>query len=260
MTISLDDPFYSAKSRLERAKEKISELNTAIRQYRDEHPADLICEADEPDRRTKTWKFKFFRPFPDSWTHLPIEILEAVRSALDQAAYAAAKLSGSKRLKKTQFPIADSLDELQNLIAGRKVCKDVPPEIVAVFHRFNPYQGGNDTLWALNKLRNSTHTELTPIAVQSANIGIHHSSRFSGELEALNPIFNRAKYEIPFARASIDDHSCFAANPSFLIGFDERITGDRQAISFFKTAVNMVEDILEAVEIACIQLGYIRDA
>jgi hypothetical protein len=95
------------------------ELDTAIFEYRSKHPPAPICEPDEPDGRTKTYKFKFTAPFPDSWTHLPIEILEATRSALDQCAYAAAKLSGNKRLKRTQFPIADSLDDLNNLITGR---------------------------------------------------------------------------------------------------------------------------------------------
>ncbi|HUD89850.1 MAG TPA: hypothetical protein VMR17_25620, partial [Xanthobacteraceae bacterium] len=131
MAISRDDPFYSPKARLTRAEEKISELDTAIWEYRNEHPPTVICEPDEPDRRTKTYKLKFTLPFPDTWTHLPMEILEATRSALDQCAYIAAELSGNTRLKKTQFPISDTVENLNNLITGRKVCEDVPAPIIA---------------------------------------------------------------------------------------------------------------------------------
>jgi hypothetical protein len=254
-----NDPFHSAKSRLQRAEEKVTELNSAIRRYSDEHPPDLVCEFDEPDRRTKTYKFKFFRPFPDNWTHLPIEVLEATRSALDQCAYAAAKVSGNVRLKRTQFPIADGLDELRNLITGRKVCEDVPPAIVAVFERFKPYKGGNDTLWALNKFRNATHTKLVPIAVRGADISVRRSGISTGELIILDPIFDSEKYELPFARSAVENHHAFGASPTFSIGFEETIaTNSRHAPAFLKAAVNMADDIVEAVEKACVALGYIK--
>src|SRR5262249_11052405 len=159
------------------------------------------------ERRTKTYKFKFHAPFPDSWTHLPIEILEAIRSALDQCAYAAAKHSGNIRLKRTQFPIAKSFDDLKNLINRRKVCEDVPDAIVEVFVNSRPYKGGNNTLWVLNKLRNSTHTHLIPIAVRGASVMVRHrGAPGADELVALNPVFDRAKYEIPFARGPIEGH------------------------------------------------------
>jgi hypothetical protein len=259
MAISRDDPFYNPKSRLKRAEDKISELDAAIWEYRDKHPPALICEPDEPERRTKTYKFKFTAPFPESWTHLPIEILEATRSALDQCAYAAAKISGNTRLKRTQFPISDTYDNLLNLITGRKVCEDVPLEIVAIFVAFNPYQGGNGELWALNKLRNSTHTQLVPIAVRRANIRIHHSPRSTGELIPLDPVFDSTKYELPFARAAIDEHHAFSANPTFNVGFDQTVLVDRRhATAFLTAAINTVEDVVQEVETACVRLGFIK--
>jgi hypothetical protein len=259
MAISHDDPFYSAKSRLQRAEDKISELDTAIWEYRSKHPPDLICEPDEPDRRTKTYKFKFTAPFPDSWTHLPIEILEATRSALDQCAYAAAKVSRNPRLKRTQFPIADTFDNLKNLITGRKVCEDVPDAVVSIFIRFKPYKGGNSELWALNKLRNSTHTQLVPVAVRGANVHIRHSKRFPGELTGLNPVFDSTKNELPFARAAIDDQHSFGAYPTFNIGFDQTVAPDRRhAVAFLTAAVNTVEEVVQTVETACKRLGFLQ--
>jgi hypothetical protein len=259
MVISPDDPFYSAKIRLQRAEEKISDLDTAIWEYRDKHPPSLICELDEPDRCTKTYKFKFSRPFPDSWTHLPIEILEATRSALDQCGYAAAKLSGNARLKKTQFPIADSFGELKNLISGRKVCDDIPPAVVAVFERFEPYHRGNGhTLWVLNKLRNSNHTQVIPVEILDATIGFNLSGSSKHTFKALNPIFNVTKFEIPFGRVSVDAEITFNAHPVPAIGFNQSITEDsRHAVTFLTAAVNEVQEVIEATEIACLRLGFL---
>jgi hypothetical protein len=259
MANSQSDPFFHPKARLKRAEEKISELDTTIWEYRYKHPPALVCEPDEPDRLTKTYKFKFAAPFPDSWTHLPIEILEATRSALDQCAYAAAKISGNTRLKRTQFPIADTFDNLTNLIIGRKVCQDVPAEIVNIFVGFHPYEGGNGELWALNKLRNSTHTSLVPIAVRGANIRIRHSKRIStGELTALSPVFDSAKHELAFARSGVDDRHAFGASPTFNIGFERSILPDRRhAVAFLTAAVNTVESVVQEVETACIRLGFI---
>lgn len=258
-TISRDHPFYSARSRITRAEEKISELDEAIWRYREKYPPSVVCEPDEPDRRTKTYKFKFAAPFPESWTHLSIEVLEAARSALDQTGFAAAKVSGNTRLKRTQFPIADSFDDLNNLICGRKVCNDIPNEIVEIFRSFEPYKGGNDTLWALNKLRNSNHTELIPVQVRGANITIHHHSppRWPHDLDGLNPVFDSAKYEIPFARGPIDAEFTFNAHPLFNIGFHEPSMKDRRhAVAFLTAVVNQVDDIICDVATACRRLGF----
>jgi hypothetical protein len=252
MIVSRDDSFYSARARLERAEQKISELDTSIFKYRTEKPPAFICEPDPPNHRTKTYKFKFAAPFPDSWTHLPIEILEATRSALDQCAYAAAKLSGNTRLKRTQFPIADTLDDFNNLISGRKVCQDVPDVIVKVFRRFKPYKGGNDDLWALNKLRNSTHTQLIPLVVLGGNIWIHHYGFLTDQLTGLNPVFDSVKRELPFARADIDENFEFTPNVTINIGFDKpEITGSHDAVTFLTAAVNEVEHVIKATEIVC---------
>jgi hypothetical protein len=216
----------------------------------------LIREPDS-DGTAQLFKFKFRVPFPISWTHSAIEALEAMRSVLDQAAYAAAIASGKITPKRTQFPIADSPDELENLIVGRKVCKDVPDEIVAVFRSFKPYKGGNDTLWTLNKLRNSNHTHLIPVGIQWASVRISQSDR-SDEITPIDPIFDRAKNEIIFARGPIGGHFAFGAQPTFFVSFDDiQVTGRKQAIVVRRAAASVVENVMEETETACRRLGFI---
>jgi hypothetical protein len=83
-----------------------------------------------------------------------MEIIEALRSALDQAGAACAVLTGKTNPKKSYFPFADSGPELTKVIKGR--CKDLPGEIISLFRSFQPYQGGNDPLWAMNKIAANT--------------------------------------------------------------------------------------------------------
>ena len=141
----------------------------------------------------------------------------------------------------------------------RKVCEDIPPEIVALFRLLQPYKGGNNTFWAMNKLRHSTHTQLIPVAFRGANVILRHRASSPDSLEILNPAFDSAKNEIPFARSSIEDECTFEAYPTFNVGFQEtEITGYREAVSFLTDAVNEVKHVLEVFERACKRLGYLR--
>jgi len=257
MATSKQDPFYSAKSRLARAEIHISNLETEIWNFRSNHPPDLIRELD-PGGFTQTHKFKFPKPLPESCTHLSIEALEAIRSALDQIGYAAAVVSGNTRLKRTQFPISDSAAELNNLIDGRGVCRDIPEPIIALFRRFKPYRGGNDILWTLNKLRNSNHTHLVPVAMIGASVLIQHKPG-SAELIALNPLFDGAKNEIAYARGPTDGHFEYGIHPSFQIGFhDTAITGRKHAVTILTGALGEVQQVLDQTELACCRLGFIE--
>jgi hypothetical protein len=256
MVFSPNDPFHSAKSRLLRAQTHISNLNTEIYLFRNEHPPALVREPDS-DGTAQLFKFKFREPFPVSWSHSAIEALEALRSVLDQAAYAATVASGKVAPKRTQFPIADSPDDLENLIVGRKVCKDVPGEIVAVFRSFKPYKGGNDAIWTLNKLRNSNHTHLIPVGIQWASVRITQS-HLSDEITPIDPIFDSTKNEIIFARGPIDGHFAFGAQPTFFVSFDDiQVTGRKHAIVVLRTAASAVENIMEETETECRRLGFI---
>jgi len=259
MTIPQNDPFYSAKSSLLRAENHITDFDTAIWRYRDEHPPAYVTELD-PDGRTQTLKFRFTEPFPQTWIDSATDALIATRSALDQACYAASKVSGNTSLRHTQFPIAASADDFDNLISGRKVCKDIPDAIVALIRRFKPYKGGNDTLWTLNKLRHSVHTELVPVDIKGGNVWIYHAVG-SAEVTALNPIFDRTTNEMPFARVPADANLNCKAHPTLLIGFDHpEIAGRQHAVAFLAGAVSEVEQIVEAIETACCRLGFIDAA
>ena len=94
----------------------------------------------------------------------------------------------------------------------------MPPEILALFRAFKPYKGGNDALWALNKLCNAKkHCALIPFDIGRANVSITQVNQmnlvfragkpaninfgfltqgFQGGMSVQNPNWNAEKYEI----------------------------------------------------------------
>jgi hypothetical protein len=190
------DPFHSPKARLKRANEHIERLHKRIERFIQKHPYKQVTEPDI-DGVTQLYKFKFTRPLPESCTHSATE-LETLRSTLDQTGYAAAVVSGKILPKRTQFPIGDDATGLENLIR-RNVSKDLPDEILTLFRSFKPYKGGNNAIWALNKLANAKHTSLIPVGmVADAMIDVHVWAHNAILIE--NPVFDREKNEIVFAR------------------------------------------------------------
>lgn len=101
-------------------------------------------------------------PSPFQLTDLAYEAIEAIRASLDHATYAVAIACGSKRPDLIHFPIADTPAYLENEMKGR--LKNFPPDILALFRGFQPYQGGNQLIWALNQVRRqATHRLIIPV-------------------------------------------------------------------------------------------------
>jgi hypothetical protein len=251
-------PLFSAVTRLRRGHEHVTNLDRQLCEFRYSKPHELVREIDPANAHYHLLKLKFTKQLPVECTLLAAEALESLRFTLDQVAYAAAVLSGKVAPKKTSFPISDSPNELDNLINGRKVCRDVPDDIVSLFRSFKPYKGADNTLWAMNKLRNSGHTALIPVGVHAANILINHH-KGSAEIEAMNPVYDSTKNEIVFGRVEIGQHLNYSIAPSFNICFEQtEITKRQYAPNFLYTAVSEVHGILLATEAECRRLGFLK--
>jgi hypothetical protein len=250
-----ESAFYSASSRLARGYEHISQMEGQIRGYFAEKPYELVRDLDPADRTYQRLKFKFTKRLPESCALLAAEALEALRFSLDQAGYAAAVLSGKIDPKRTQFPISDTPDELDNLIVGRKACRDIPEAIVTLFRSFNPYKGAGNPLWALNKLRNSAHKKLIPVQLGGSTISVYNRST-DGWITPVNPAFDSAENEIVFGRAPVTDKLDYNVRPTFNVCFDQtEVTGREYVFGFLMRAGRHVEDILLSTEEACRRIG-----
>jgi hypothetical protein len=164
----MGDPFRSLKRRIVRANEHISAFKAGADAFFDMQPYTRVVERD-PETGGEIRKLALTRPLPDHITDLAFEAIEALRSALDQAGYAAAVAGGAVRPKSSYFPIADFPGELDHVIKRR--CKDIPPDVVTLFRSFRPYKGGNGLVWAMNKACNtSKHCLLQVLGVTASSM------------------------------------------------------------------------------------------
>ncbi len=250
------DSFYSPKRRLSRANNHIEILHGQIEAFFGSAPCHSVAEMDA-DGITNLLKLKFTKRIPESCIDSAAEAVEALRSTLDQTGYAAAVASGKVAPKRAYFPIGDDPEGLNNVIKLGK-SKDLPNDILSLFVAFKPYKGGNDAIWALNKIRHSTHTILTPVGVVPDAAYILHMSD-NGLVDFLpNPIWDSEKNEIIFARVKEGGKIKYDLVFSFLVALgDIDFITRHQAVAVLRAMAGEVERILRATEAECRRLGFI---
>jgi hypothetical protein len=249
------NPFNSPRRRLARAKQHVNRLEKRIRTFLDRKPYKPVADTDATG--TTTHAIKFNRNFPDSWGDAAVEALEALRSALDQTGYAAAVLGGVANPKYAYFPIADTMTDLDALTKGR--CKDIPATVSAIFRAFDAYEGGNYTLWALNKLCNANkHRLLVPIG-GIAGGGTLFPGGFLKNASVFAPRWNSAKNQIEFAKTYVGGELKLDGRFTFNVAFDE-FNGVRRvnAIGILDAMAREVDRVIVATEAECRRLGLLK--
>jgi len=155
------DPFDSARRKIQRAEKHFVTLHEEVLSFTQLRPYETVIEPhpDKPDHTLQ--KIKLTQPLPPSIADATGEIVQNLRSALDNAAYAVAVGAGMTDPKNCAFPFARNLANIPSSI-GRS--KDLPKEIQSLFVGFQPFRGGNDLLWALNEMCNADkHKMVLPI-------------------------------------------------------------------------------------------------
>jgi hypothetical protein len=249
--------FESPKQRLRRGKAHISRLKKRVAAWMKKIPYATVIELDA-DGVTQLHKVKLTKPMPVACNDSAIEALEAIRSALDQTGYAAAVAAGRINPTKTAFPISSSASELDNLIVGRRVCEHIPDEIVALFRTFNPYKGGNDPIYVLNKLRNKTHTKLAPVGFVYGGLLLANFEA-DGGVHIPSPVWDPDKNEMIYARVQPGAKFKYNGKFRFNITFDDPGLMDGKAVAMvvLDMAADQVAKIIRATEAKCKELGFV---
>ena len=251
--MSSRNPFASPRSRWKRGKEHAAKLKKRSDSFFKTVPRDTVREK-EPNG-FELLKFKIEKPLPEVCTHYAAEALEALRSALDQTGYAAAVVSGVAKPKNAKFPFGDTAPDVDNDI--RRGCRDLPPDIQALFRSFKPYKGGNDILWALNKLRNATHTTLIPVGTTVGGIHIHNMA-IAGPIQIPAPKWDSEKNEMIFARGMLPGTKLeYDLDFRLFVAFEDvQPVGQMPAINGLMSMVAEVKRVMDASEAGCRKLGY----
>jgi hypothetical protein len=252
------DVFQSCRLTLLRAQHHIDDLNAKIIEFVSSQPWSMAVEPNLQARENVV-KVKFARRLS---TDLPCILFDAannLRAALDQAGYASAVASGNASLKRTNFPFGDTLADLDNHIDRRKGCRDLPPEITALFRVFRPYKGGNDALWALNKLCNAQkHCDLIPFTLGDVRIyDADGSNVIQGAIGLHNPLWDPSKYEIMLDRIPANESTPdYKAHVTLNVAIQcAAIERGKPAIAVLGEMMRIVDGILAATEAECRRIG-----
>ena len=242
----MDDLFQSSLQRISRAKKHINDLDRRINKFFKKQPYARTIE-DDTDGINKLHKVKLTKQFPAGFTDLAIESVEGLRAALDHATFAACVASGQSDPRHSYFPIAGSRDELDNVIKGR--CKDIPPDIITLCRSFNPYKGGNDLIFALNRLCNANkHRMIVPVGIANNRTHFKHMI-ISGPASIPCPTWDREKNEIVFARTAPNTKLQYNINFSFFVAFGESdIVGGQPVIPVLRKIAEEVNRVVLAIQ------------
>jgi hypothetical protein len=197
------DPLYSAKLRISRADEHLSDLVSQIDRFFQENPGRHIAEPDT-DGVHEVHKITFLARFPMHWRVIATEIIEHLRASLDHATFATFFLAtGRMESNYAVFPFGKTAADLDNSVRGR--CKDLRPEIQTLLRSFNAYKGGSDLLYTLNDLANDCKHGLVTFIGGAVAGGEVRGTGWSGSgiQFADPPIWDGGKNEIAYARVKL---------------------------------------------------------
>jgi hypothetical protein len=184
-----------------------------------------------------------------------LDILNHLRTILDRAGAAIATAAGTFS-KRANFPFGQNPQEVASRHIANGKSRDIPEKVFAVMAAFQPYPGGNDTLWGLNALCNSKkHHILVPhvVGVTLLNHTVKISGGFRGPIP---PVWDHMKNEMVIGHTSpgTDLDFQFDLRCTIKIGNIERI-GGKDAIPLLHQMTNMVQDIVMAIEAEALRIG-----
>jgi len=165
------DPLFSAKLKLEGAKRHIGDLAGHIKAFFGTEPYPIATSVEaEPEGPQQVLKVKITKPLSNEIYACAGDALHNLRSVLDHLACALAIQNGHSDPGKTEFPIVGGENWLDDPGTKKKI-KLISAEANALIRDLKPYKGGDNILWALNRLR-VTDTHKTVVPIGSALLGI----------------------------------------------------------------------------------------
>jgi hypothetical protein len=254
----MTDLFASPRVSLGRAKDHIVDLEKRIRAFlADTVPYTHVIEPDS-EGINQVHKVKFIKLIPEEFAGITSDAVNNLRAVLDQIGYAIAVANGAKNpTKGTYFPFGETVSELDANI--KTSCKKIPNEIVTLFRSFKPYKGGDNLLWALNRICVANkHRMLAPVGMACGGVHIIslHADRGPLILPALS--WDRTKNEMVYAITGQDTKIEYKIDITFDVAFDEvEIVSGQPASAILRLLTSKVEGILLATEAEARRIGLI---
>lgn len=139
------------KSKVERAKEHVRELERSVQAFRNSDPYGFRIE-DDLQTGDKVHRIHIRSETPDRFALLIGDVVHNLRSALDHLAWQLVVANGQMPKSGpggTQFPIYEPKPGAKT---PQGVVQGISAEAQKVIDRMKPYKGGNNDLWMLQQL------------------------------------------------------------------------------------------------------------
>lgn len=185
----------SVELKLARASEQVRFLNEAISSWVVANPLVAKCELRESRLGFRVTQQEFLQPAPlDYWGLLAGECVHNLRSALDNLAFALARLNRDppERPKGIAFPIYTEKGSFE--MSGRKVIDQLPQAAAELVEKLQPFQRdgstdlgtpNNDALVLLQWLSNNDkHQVPSVVLLAPTEISHNFSAAFQSEEDA----------------------------------------------------------------------------
>lgn len=176
-------PMESPRYQLAKARKTFQGLKPAFASYVNSGPFALVSE-DAPSTGMKRLVLRRIKNPPIEVADAVNDAFEALRKALDQTGFAVSKASGG-RGKKCSFPFGDSEKEVRGRRTGQS--QELPEEIFEMMVGFRPYKDGDQLLWTLNEIANTSKHRLTKTYPGSLSGASLSNLSFSGSGSILGP-------------------------------------------------------------------------
>jgi hypothetical protein len=250
----MSSPLNSVRLTVRHAKDHIAELDLLTEAFFDTDPYEMVIEPDPLYPGRKIQYARIAKPLPYRIPGLASDAAVNLRSALDHIGFICARHAGGNG-KKAYFPFADTLAEVKAAARIKGPSEQIPKPIFDYMVACQPYEGGNDTLWRLNKIANTNKHEVTLAAILFAN-QIHVSGR---GFELMTGPRNSVDSKIPIqwiipGETQLDKDIQLTGT----IKFNDfgKLTFDEPAFSFLNDSARVVERIISGVEAESIRLKF----
>jgi hypothetical protein len=247
VSIMANDLFESAYLLLDRACEHRNELERRAKAFLDSASYTVFKDVD-PKTGEYLRKLRLTDKIPGFLFPIVGDVLNNLRCALDHTACACALASDPRAdLTGVSFPFGSRKAEFEKRMGPIK--KKIPHEIAAIMAALEPYEGGNNLLWALSALSNaSKHRRLIAVGAQVRTIN-WNALEWTGRSPTIRPEWDSEKGELIFGRSAEDFDLDHDLEPTFFITLDDvKIFKGVSALALFRQMTSHINGIVDALK------------
>jgi hypothetical protein len=230
-------------------------MEALINGFINDQPYEVIVKPD-PLYATRDIQYvRLTKQLPWRISGLASDVVKNLRAALDQVGYAVAVAAG-KNGKNAHFPFGDTRAEVESRRNRRS--KDIPSSVFDVMLALQPYQGGNETLWRLNKLANTNKHESLVKAVLFVNQIIYDFPDVGTLLKPGPKEATEDEIQVAWLRRG-ETHMKYDLNVSVSVSFTKigDIVINQPVVALLNQTSSIVERVLLAVEAEARRLNLI---